>query len=139
MHALLRFVPAHRRALVTQFIQFGMVGVVGFCADTTTVYTLSPWIGPYAAGALAYLVAASVVWLLNRTWTYRHLSHAAMHRQWAKFLLANTVGFSLNRGTYFALLATSPFCRSVLIVPVAAGAVAGMFVNFTLSRRLVFR
>lgn len=48
-------------------------------------------------------------------------------------------GFVLNRGTYFALIATVPYCAEHPFVPIAAGAVAGMFVNFGLSRAILFR
>jgi putative flippase GtrA len=125
--------------LLIQFLQFATIGAFGFLWDTGTVYALAPRVGPYAAGVAAFVVAASVNWLLNRFWTFRHLDHGAMHRQWAMFLAANSIGFVLNRGTYFALVATSPLCRTYLVLPVAAGAVAGMFANFSLSRRMVFR
>jgi putative flippase GtrA len=62
-----------------------------------------------------------------------------MHRQLVKFLIANAVGFVLNRGTYMGLIATQPLFRHHLVLAIASGAGAGMFVNFFLSRRLVFR
>jgi putative flippase GtrA len=55
------------------------------------------------------------------------------------FLAANAVGFVINRGTYFSLIASVPVCHDKPVLAVAAGAVAGMFINFFLSRRLVFR
>jgi putative flippase GtrA len=91
------------------------------------------------AGVIAYLVACTFNWVLNRVWTFRHLSHTAMHRQWMMFLAANAVGFVINRGLYVILIATQPLFRAHLVLAVAAGALAGMFVNFFLSRRLVFR
>jgi len=130
--------PEHR-LLLRQFVQFGAIGVLGFVWDASTVYATAPFIGLYAAGVVAYLVAASVNWLLNRIWTYRHLSHGAMHRQWMMFLAANGVGFVINRGTYFALIAMVRICHDKPVLAVAAGAIAGMFINFFLSRRLVFR
>jgi putative flippase GtrA len=62
-----------------------------------------------------------------------------MHRQLVMFLIANAIGFVLNRGTYIVLIATQPLFRAHLVLAIAAGAGAGMFVNFFLSRRLVFR
>ena len=77
--------------------------------------------------------------MLNRIWTFRGQGTGPAHRQWAQFMVANLAGFVLNRGTY-ALLVTfvAPPPRQPVIA-IAAGAVAGMFVNFILSRRLVFR
>lgn len=128
-----------RRLLARQFVQFATIGAAGFVWDTAVVYATSPFIGPYAAGIVSFFVVGSINWLANRYWTYRHLNHAAMHRQLVMFLIANAVGFVLNRGTYIALIATQPLFREYLVLPVAAGACAGMFVNFFLSRRLVFR
>jgi putative flippase GtrA len=45
----------------------------------------------------------------------------------------------LNRGTYALLVTFVPLCAEQPVYAVAAGAVAGMFVNFGLSRRVVFR
>lgn len=139
--------PAPTRTLVTearlrlllQFIQFGMVGAVGFVFDTATVYGLRHQIGLYGAGAVAYLVAATVTWALNRVWTFRGRNHGALHRQWALFLLANLGGFVLNRGTYAALVTLSQLCAAEPVWAVAGGSLAGMFVNFALSRRVVFK
>jgi putative flippase GtrA len=56
-----------------------------------------------------------------------------------RFLVANSLGLVLNRGTYAALIATVPLCVEAPVLAVAAGSVAGMIVNFTLSRQMVFR
>jgi putative flippase GtrA len=54
-------------------------------------------------------------------------------------MLANLFGFVLNRGTYALLVSFVPAAARQPIIATASGAVAGMFVNFSLSRRLVFR
>jgi putative flippase GtrA len=84
-------------------------------------------------------VAGTVTWGLNRVWTFRGLGSGPVHRQWMLFLGANLLGFVLNRGTYFLLIAFLPLARAYPVLAVFAGAVAGMFANFALSRRLVFR
>jgi len=45
----------------------------------------------------------------------------------------------VNYGTYAALIALVPLVSAHPVIGVAAGAIAGMFGNFVLSRRLVFR
>ena len=62
-----------------------------------------------------------------------------MHRQWALFLMANLAGFTLNRGTYAILVTLVPWCAAEPVWAVAAGSIAGLGVNFFLSRKLVFR
>ena len=122
-----------------QFLRFGTVGAFGFLVDTATVYATRGTLGLYGAGVLAFLVAATANWGLNRIWTFRGLGSGALHRQWAMFLAANSVGFVLNRGAYFILVTFSVLCAANPVIAVGAGSITGMFANFTLSRRLVFR
>ncbi len=128
-----------QRQLLAQFIRFGIIGTAGFVWDTLIVTTLAPRLGVYTAGIVSYFIVASLNWLLNRLWTYRDVAHGAHHRQLAMFLAANSVGLLLNRGTYSLLVAFIPYCHAHLVIPVAAGGICGMFSNFFLSRRLVFR
>jgi len=130
--------PDHR-AIFLQFLRFGVVGGLGFVVDTAVVYGARGWLGLYGAGALAYPVAASFNWLINRLWTFRETSgNRSARSQWLRFLAVNLIGFVLNRGAYFALIYASELCRDRPILAVAAGAIVGMFANFGLSRRLVF-
>ena len=125
--------------VLLQFLRFGTVGTAGFVVDTAVVYATRGALGLYGAGLLSFLVAASGNWALNRVWTFRGSSSGALHRQWAKFLAANSVGFVLNRGAYFTLVTISVLCATNPVIAVGAGSLTGMFANFTLSRRLVFR
>jgi putative flippase GtrA len=128
-----------RIATLVQFMMFGVVGVVGFLADAATVYALRHSLGLYGAGVVAYGVAASVNWILNRLWTFRGQGSGPAHHQWARFLVVNLGGFILNRGTYAVLIALVPFCAAEPVYAVGAGALAGMFLNFSLNRTMVFR
>ena len=135
----------HRRAtparliLAAQFIRFGAVGLIGLIIDTATVYGLRHQLGLYGAGMAAYVVAASSNWVLNRIWTFRGHGSGPAHRQWAMFMITNLAGFVLNRGTYVLLVTFMAAAAAQPVIATAAGCAAGMFVNFTLSRRLVFR
>jgi putative flippase GtrA len=136
---LLHRLSPERRLFLAQFLRFGIIGTLGFVWDTAIVYALTPRIGVYVAGIVSYMIVATINWALNRIWTYRNVSHGVRHRQLLMFLLANSVGLVLNRGTYGLLIALFPVCRIYLVLPVAAGGICGMFVNFYLSRRLVFK
>ncbi len=134
-----RHVTDERLRLLVQFMQFATVGVAGLVVDTATVYGLRGWLGLYGAGLAAYGTGATTTWLLNRIWTFRGQGSGPIHHQWARFLMANLGGFVLNRGTYFILVTVMPLAAQQPVIATAAGAVAGMFLNFSLSRRLVFR
>jgi putative flippase GtrA len=131
--------PTIDASVLIEFLKFGAVGVAGFVVDAIVVYSLRYAVGLYLAGMISYLVAASVTWACNRAWTFRGRSSGPRYRQWARFLGANLVGFGLNRGTYAALIGTLAVARAQPVLAVASGAIAGMFLNFTLSRRVVFR
>lgn len=137
--ALARAVGPARAIVLLQFLKFGVVGTFGFVVDTSTVYALRGSLGLYGAGAAAYLTAASGNWVLNRIWTFRGKGGQPAHRQWALFLMANLVGFMLNRGTYAILVTFVPRCAVEPVWAVAAGSIAGLWTNFFLSRKLVFR
>jgi len=134
-----QFATPARIAMLVQFLKFGTVGTLGFVVDTIVVYALRRSLGLYGAGMASYMVAATVTWLLNRLWTFRGQGGGPAHHQWARFLAVNLGGFVLNRGAYALLVTFVPFCAEQPVYAVAAGAIAGMFVNFSLARMVVFR
>lgn len=127
--------------VLLQFVRFGTVGAAGFVVDTATLYAmLALGLGPYAGRAVSYIAAASFTWGANRVWTFRReAAGTAAAAQWGRFVLLNLVGFALNYGTYAALVASVPVVSANPVIGVAAGSLAGMFANFALSRRYVFR
>ncbi len=133
-----RLGPA-RYAVLEQFLRFGLVGTTGMLVDTAVIYGVRAWVGLYWAGALSYFVAATWTWQLNRRWTFTGAPRGSVHRQWALFMTVNLVGLVFNRGTYAALVTWSMVCAANPVIAVGAGGLAGMFWNFSLSRRVVFR
>lgn len=129
-----------RFGVLMEFLRFGVVGTIGFVVDTAVLYAgLALGLGLYGGRAVSYLVAATTTWALNRLWTFRGRGNGPAHQQWALFLLVNLIGFAMNYGTYAALIAFVPLVAAHPVLGVAAGALAGMFGNFVLSRQLVFR
>lgn len=122
-----------------QFAQFGTVGVAGAVVDVATVYATKDRFGLYVAGLLAYGAAVTTTFALNRAWTFAGRGSGSIVRQWMLFVAANGVGFVLNRGTFFALVTLVPLCARHPVLAILAGVGAGMFANFNLSRKVVFR
>jgi putative flippase GtrA len=141
LHRLLprRFVTPAQCRVIAQFVRFGIVGAVGFLVDTATVYAVRHELGLYGAGVAGYVTAATANWVFNRLWTFRGQGSGPAHRQWAMFMVTNLGGFVLNRGTYALLVTFVAVAARQPVIAIAAGAIAGLAVNFTLSRRLVFR
>jgi putative flippase GtrA len=136
---LRRSVTPDRLIMAAQFFRFGIVGLVGLVIDTATVYGLRRSLGLYGAGLVAYVTSATGNWILNRIWTFRGRGSGSARRQWGLFMITNLAGFVLNRGTYALLVTFVAAAADQPVIATAAGALAGMFVNFSLSRRLVFR
>jgi putative flippase GtrA len=134
------FATEARIHMLVQFGMFGVVGLVGFVIDTATVYALRHAVGLYVAGVAAYFTAATGTWFFNRLWTFRHLARTdPWHVQWRRFLTANLGGFVINRGLYALLVTFVAVAAREPVIAVFAGALAGMTLNFNLSRKLVFR
>lgn len=123
-----------------ELVRFGLVGTLGFLVDTAILYAAIGLLGagPLTGRLLSYLVAASLTWAMNRRFTFRSRRAQAGGRQWAKFVLLNALGGAVNYATYALLVASSPIVASAPVLGVAAGSLAGLGVNFTLSRRFVF-
>jgi putative flippase GtrA len=136
---LRQFATQDRIDVLRQFLKFGVVGTFGFVVDTAVVYSLRYQLGLYGAGLVAFLVAATANWVMNRLWTFRGQGSLPVHREWARYMVTNLAGFVLNRGTYALLVTFVAIAAEQPVLAVAAGSIAGMGVNFVLSRRMVFR
>jgi putative flippase GtrA len=129
-----------RFPIILQFLRFGVVGTAGFLMDSAVLLAmLALGAGPHAGRVLSYLAAASLTFALNRAWTFRSAAKAPVARQWGRFVALNLLGFVANYGTYAAALAASPLVAAYPVLGVAAGSIAGMFINFAVSHRFVFR
>jgi putative flippase GtrA len=122
-----------------QFLRFAAVGVAGFVVDAAALYAaLALGAGLYSGRIVSYLAAATATWALNRHYTFREGRTDRPALEWIRFLAANSVGGAVNYGTYAAMVTLLPFVAAHPWLGVAAGSFAGLVVNFTLSRRLVF-
>lgn len=128
------------RAPTRQFLSFAAVGVVGFIVDASTLYFAMHVLGAglYGGRLLSYLTAATTTWVLNRSYTFRAQRNHDKVAEWGRFLVANAVGGIVNYGTYATLVTASPVVAAYPVMGVAAGSLAGLCVNFGLSRYLVF-
>jgi len=108
---------------------------------TAFLLRLSAWLPrPLRLFASEARVRLTGTWLCNRLWTFRHLvSSHAWFVQWWRFLIANLGGFVINRGVYALLVTFVDVAAREPVIAVFAGALAGMTLNFNLSRKLVFR
>jgi putative flippase GtrA len=131
------------RALISQGVRFGLAGVVGLLVNIAVVYLARLWVNLTLSAALAFLVAATVTWQLNRNFTFRPRpgeapAGAGLARQWLAYMAANALGGVLYVAIFSLLTGYVPVCRQVPALAVCAGAGLTMVVNFYLSKRVVF-
>jgi putative flippase GtrA len=128
------------QAARSQFLRFTLIGAAGFLIDTIVLYLAMAYLGAghYSGRALSYVVAASSTWALNRRFTFYAQRSKNRLAEWAKFFTANAAGGIANYVVYATLVASSPLVADWPILGVAAGSIAGLIINFNLSRRVVF-
>jgi putative flippase GtrA len=126
---------------LSQFARFSIVGAAGFCVDAAVLYAAIYLLksGPYIGRVISYLIAATFTWYLNRTITFPDSRSHHKWREWLRFLAYNGAGGVVNYSVYVCYLHSIKPNMASPIVGVALGACAGLAVNFTLSRYLVFR
>lgn len=123
---------------VAQFLRFCIVGTIGFAVDGGLTLLLSQLAGidPLPARLAAFLVAASVTWLLNRSYTFKAGGGGS---SWLPYVLCTALGAFINLGIYSAWLAWAGQGWPQVLAGVALGSVAALGFNFLVSRHVVFR
>ena len=126
--------------VLNEFILFGMAGVCGFVVDTAVLYALEEALGPFYARGVSFLCAVSTTWLINRAFAFRKRESAmSKKREFLFYLALMLAGGAANYGVYSGLVVTYPLVQQHLIVGVAAGSLAGMVINFFVSRYWLYR
>lgn len=95
--------------------------------------------GLYLGRAISFICAATFTWSMNRLFTFPGARNERGTSQWMRFVSVNLVGAFFNLGVYYWLVTNDAWIAANPVVAVAAGSIAGLFFNFTLSRALVFR
>jgi putative flippase GtrA len=131
-------VAVRQGSLCGQILRFGVAGVIGFVVNAGIVGGLAHSIGPILAQVLAFPVAATVTWWLNRRYTFG-ASQQEWHREWLRYVTANALGWSTNNGVYFLLILQSALMYKHPTLAVATSSLMGMFFNFAISKWVVFK
>lgn len=124
--------------LLRQIWRFGLVGIVGYIVNAGLVESLVLKMGPIHAQMLAFPAAVSVTWWLNRRFTFG-ASHHRLHHEWLRYVLANMLGWAANNGAYLWMIFSVPLTYRHPALAVAVGSLAGMVLNFSASRLIVFK
>ncbi len=145
---LLNRLYARFRDLVHELGKFGVVGAVAYLVDSVLLLVLDArgW-EPLWAKTVATVAAATVAFVGNRFWTWRHRARTGFAREYGLFFLFNVIGLGIALAclavTYHGLGALWPSVfRTTLAVLISAnvvGLAAGTVFRFWSYRRFVFR
>lgn len=127
-----------------QLFRFAIVGIAGLLVDLLVLYAaLAAGAGWYGGRALSFVCAVLVTWQINRRFTFQAArSDTSRWREWWRYFVAMSGGGALNYATYSLLVYLQPAFltpRSLALVSVCAGSVAGMGANFIGARYFVFK
>ena len=135
-------------SVIGQFIRFSIVGFLGLFADLGALWFALNIIGlnPFLSRIFSFLCAATFTWICNRTFTFNARGRGGLLRQWAKFLSVNALGGVANFLVYALVMVKfgkalwlPDVARELLpYIGVTVGAVVGLAINFTASRKLIF-
>lgn len=124
-----------------QLAMFCMGGVIGFVVDAGLLQLLVIGLAwdRYSGRLISFLAAATATWVFNRHYTFRGPRRHSLVGEWGRYVLAMSGGFACNFAAYSGLVYVFNIDKQWLILAVAAGSIAGLGVNYTVSRCWVYR
>jgi putative flippase GtrA len=135
------------RHLVHEVGKFGIVGIIAFGFDFTVFNLLLSSLGPLPAKTVSTVIAASVAFVGNRFWTWRHRPRSGLRREYTLYFLFNAVGLAIGLAclwiSHDALGAVWPEIFKTRLADnvssLGVGMVLGTLFRFWSYRRIVFR
>ncbi|MDR1253017.1 MAG: glycosyltransferase family 2 protein [Treponema sp.] len=132
---------AGSNAAFTQFIKFSLTGGLGAITNLTIFFLCvdKAELPEIPASAFCFLIAGTQNYVINHTWTFacKERKTALSIKQWTLFLCASLFGLAANIAVMtFVIRRFSPPYK---FIAQACGIAAGMIINFTLSKSLVWR
>ncbi|MEV4757639.1 GtrA family protein [Micromonospora sp. NPDC049559] len=134
--------------LIREVGKFGVVGVVAFVVDLGLFNYAITGLGMerLLAKTFSTVVAATVAFVGNRFWTWRHRERSGMVREYSLYFFFNAVGLGIGLGclaiSHYGLGSIWPTVfKSLLADNISAnlvGAVLGTLFRFWSYRRFVF-
>ena len=123
-----------------QFLTFGLVGLSGLGVSLLIVNTVMVCKGNFiVANVLAFFVAVTWNFFLNRRFTFKKNTHKHLVLQWAMFVGSCAVGTACNWAVSFTLYYNTVLFKTHYNLAVICGVAAGYIVNFTCAKSIVFK
>lgn len=128
-----------RHVMAREFLSFAAVGTFGYLVDASVLtLALFAGLGFYAGRAVSFMVAVTFTWYCNRKFTFEPSGEVSAFQQFIRFVSWNALGGAVNLGVYALLIGYGGIFVRMPFLAVAAGSLAGLAVNFLVSKYFVF-
>lgn len=134
------------RNLIHELGKFGVVGAVAYGVDTLVFVVLVLQVESLTSKVIATVFSATVAFVGNRFWTWRHRARSGLAREYGLYFGLNVIGLAITLVclgvSHYGLGALWPIFQTPLADVIAAqgvGLVAGSIFRFWSYRRFVFR
>jgi putative flippase GtrA len=97
---MLRSLEARLRAAFHEIAKFGTVGALAFLVDFS-LFNLLLHMAPHkplTAKVVSTVVAATLAFILNRAWSFRHRQRSSVRREYTLFFVLNAIGLVIAVG-----------------------------------------
>jgi len=124
-----------------KFLKFLVVGGGAFCLDVSLFTFFYHWldVNVYVARALAFMAAVVVTWSGNRRYTFKSSECIEPFQQFLRASLAAFAAVIPNYGVFILVIKYTEKFPGMELVALISGIVVGIFFNYNLSRKWVFR
>ncbi len=118
-------------------LTFAVVGSLAFVVDAgvfTALDTLGA--GTFLSRCLSILTSVTFTWYLNRTFTFKTQTPPSFI-EFLSYLGGMQLGLITNFTTFFVVLYVSEFANTYPVIALAIATLAGMTINFLISRKIL--
>ena len=86
------------KGLITQFMKFGVVGVIAFAIDYGVLMLLSQLLGmdPVVAAAISFTVSVVFNYLASMKYVFTHREGMSRRREFVTFVILSVIGLGIN-------------------------------------------
>lgn len=118
-----------------------MIGSVGFMVDASILLLLVNKLSFEISYSrfFSFLTAVFITWLLNRKFTFKKGLSSNKKKEYLSYLIIQVIGALLNYIIFINLVYFYEFFEEHLILPLAIASLFGMFFNFFMIRKKVYK
>ncbi len=119
----------HKKNVIKEFVQFGVVGGIGTLVNIVILYLLTEKVGVYylISAIFSFIVAMSSNFILNKIWTFKEKARLGIGKKYLQFGLVSVLALLVN--LFFLYVFTEIFGIYYIISQILAIGIA-LIINF---------